>query len=126
MRKWIYGRDDDLPPVSDEFPPSPDSKALVSSYSNEESLDLMATKEIHKMPDSVFLNEELSSMKIAAPVIERLPQGASGEDILKEHMGGWKTCRKQHKDYMETREKKFEPSLKLLKTVYSITLQSTQ
>uniref|UniRef100_A0A914YPS1 Uncharacterized protein n=1 Tax=Panagrolaimus superbus TaxID=310955 RepID=A0A914YPS1_9BILA len=128
MRKWIYGCDDDLPPVSDELPASPDDRTLPGSSSmiSEDSLDLLATKEIHKMPEPLPLSDDTPLMKIFSPVENPLPEGSAAKDLLKENLTAWKNCKKQHKKYMEMRELKYEPSLKLLKTVHAITQQTTQ
>uniref|UniRef100_A0AC34FSG4 Uncharacterized protein n=1 Tax=Panagrolaimus sp. ES5 TaxID=591445 RepID=A0AC34FSG4_9BILA len=128
MRKWIYGCDDELPPPSDELPASPDDRTLPGSSSmiSEDSLDLLATKEIHKMPEPLPMTNDTPPMKICSPVENPLPEGSAAKDLLKENLTAWKNCKKQHKKYMEMRELKYEPSLKLLKTVHAITQQTTQ
>uniref|UniRef100_A0AC35FDU3 Uncharacterized protein n=1 Tax=Panagrolaimus sp. PS1159 TaxID=55785 RepID=A0AC35FDU3_9BILA len=129
MRKWLYGCDDDLPPASDDLPPSPDERHLPGSSSliSEDSLDLLATKEIHKMPEPLPLSDDtVPPMKIFSSIVNPLPEGSSARDLLKENISAWKNCKKQHKKYMETRELKYEPSINLLKTVHAITQQTTQ
>lgn len=120
MRKWLYGHDDE--PMEDE-PETP--KDLTPPP--DDSIDLLATKEIYKMPDPMEDPESLPEMRIVGEYDkQRLGEGATVKELLRENMEGWRSCRKQHAEYMKKREARFQPSMDLLKTIHKITQQTSE
>uniref|UniRef100_A0A7E4V5N2 Similar to n=1 Tax=Panagrellus redivivus TaxID=6233 RepID=A0A7E4V5N2_PANRE len=129
LRSWMHGRVNDEDPAEpeDTFATSPESQPNAPGSAVEESLDLMATKEIRRMPDPTLGEFEVPKMAIYSQLEnERLGVGANVNDLRQEHLAGWRTARQQHQEYMAIREEKFAPSLQLLKTVHNITQETIQ
>uniref|UniRef100_A0AC35GUT9 Uncharacterized protein n=2 Tax=Panagrolaimus sp. PS1159 TaxID=55785 RepID=A0AC35GUT9_9BILA len=135
IRKWMYNcddvvvdeDDDEIPPVLNKMHASPDDVSLYGASSKKfgDDIDLMVTKEIHKMPEPLSFDfEPIPTMKIFSPIENPLPNGSAVSELLKENLSSWKNCKKQHKEYMRYRELKYQPSINLLKTIHAITKQT--
>ncbi|VDD91811.1 unnamed protein product [Enterobius vermicularis] len=111
-RTWMRGKEEER---------------IKSDVSNEESveppqdsLDLLATKEISALPKP---QDDLPADPAPPPLLKKSSEGANFdrvEDLLQDSLPHWREVKRNWCDYAKIRDKRFEKSIQLLETVYGI------
>ncbi|MFH4980177.1 hypothetical protein AB6A40_006886 [Gnathostoma spinigerum] len=116
-RTWMRGREDDH--LKEDEPevhyPAPD----------DDSLDLLATKEIRALPGPDESKPLMSP--VPPPLVNSIQTEVdinSADSILNQHMQHWKAVKKHWHDYSKIRDDRYTKSIQLLETVYGIAQQN--
>ncbi|VDM96105.1 unnamed protein product [Thelazia callipaeda] len=114
-RNWMRGSDDERPREKREVDhPEP----------SDDSLDLLATKEIWALPRP----RDRIRIEPAPPPLLMNHQDQvianSAEELLALYLPHWRTIRKNWNEYSQIRDRRYQRSIKLLNTVFSMNQQN--
>lgn len=115
-RTWMRGKEEERPKneINNEEIPEPP----------QDSLDLLATKEINALPRP---HDNLPADPAPPPLLKKPSDTATFvtvEQLLQDSLPHWREVKRNWCDYAKIRDKRFEKSIQLLETVYTIAQQN--
>ncbi|KAL4003098.1 LIN37 family protein [Acanthocheilonema viteae] len=115
-RNWMRGSDDERPKEKREIehPEPPD-----------DSLDLLATKEIYALPrphDRIRIEPAPSPLYISTKI---KVDTTSSKELLDVYLPHWKRIKKNWNEYSRIRDRRYQKSIRLLNTVFSMNQQNS-
>uniref|UniRef100_A0A915C8H6 Uncharacterized protein n=1 Tax=Parascaris univalens TaxID=6257 RepID=A0A915C8H6_PARUN len=116
-RTWMRGKEEELP--------KDDEPEVQYPQPTDDSLDLLATKEILALPRP----HDMPEASPAPPAFPKTPSGPeldinNSQALLNDLLPHWRAVKKNWCDYTKIRDKRFEKSIRLLETVYGIAQQN--
>jgi len=119
-RTWMRGKEDDLKE-------EPDFASLYH-HQQEESLDLLATKEIYTLPRPFARTAQDVPLAPSPRKKPRTPASQKLDDpkavIANDFMPHWRSIKRTWCDHSKLRERRFARSVQLLETVFGIAQQN--
>uniref|UniRef100_A0A158R4Y3 Protein phosphatase 1 regulatory subunit 35 n=1 Tax=Syphacia muris TaxID=451379 RepID=A0A158R4Y3_9BILA len=116
-RTWMRGKEEEHPKAE------PNNEEIVEPP--EDSLDLLATKEIVALPKP---QDDVSADPAPPPLLKK-PSATTtfntAEELLQDSLSHWREIKRNWCDYAKIRDKRFGRSIQLLETVYGIAQQNT-
>uniref|UniRef100_A0A0R3RFT8 Uncharacterized protein n=1 Tax=Elaeophora elaphi TaxID=1147741 RepID=A0A0R3RFT8_9BILA len=115
-RNWMRGSDDERPREKREIEhPEP----------SDDSLDLLATKEIYALPrphDRIRIEPAPSPLYLNPKIKVDI---TSAREILAVYLPHWKRIKKNWNEYSRIRDRRYQKSIRLLNTVFSMNQQNS-